>query len=58
MKATMALPKFLLTYKAWNGKLGIEEFKTHIFEAVDYDSAWSDAFETFGHCLVSLKTIK
>lgn len=54
MKTT---PKFLLTYKVWNGKLGIEEFKTHIFESKDYDAAWSEAFETFGNCLVSLKSL-
>lgn len=51
------MKKFHLTYKVWNGQLGIEEFKTHVFESENYETAWRESYDTFGHCLVKLKQL-
>lgn len=45
---------FHVTYRFWNGKLGVEEFKTYIFKSSDYEIALKECVQDYGHLLVKL----
>ena len=46
---------FTITFKKWNGKTGKEETISQAGYASSYNEMLSEAVQTFGHLLVSVK---